>query len=48
MQITYMNYKQMLPESLHDKFRLMIDRAYGRVVIFKNNILRYANVDEEY
>jgi hypothetical protein len=46
MIITMENYKSVLPEYLHNKFISMIDRAYGRAIIYMDQILRYTNVDE--
>lgn len=46
MIITHQNYKSILPEKLHAQFRAMAGRETGRAITYKDQVLRYANIDE--
>lgn len=46
MIITMQNYNSILPEKLHAQFRAMAGREAGRAIIYKDQVLRYANIDE--
>ena len=46
MIITMQNYKSQLPEKLWENFNSMAGRETGRAIIYKDSILRWANVDE--
>jgi hypothetical protein len=48
MQITWVNYKAILPESLHEKFLALAQskRATITPIIYVDRTLRFANADE--
>lgn len=46
MIITLLNYKSILPEKLHNQFLAMAGRERVGRIIYKDLILRYANIDE--
>ena len=49
MRITWLIYKQILPELLWEKFRSMANnsRAQFTAIIYENKDLRWANADEK-
>lgn len=47
MTITFANYKTCLPESKQDIFCQMAGRETGRLIVFKDKVLRFANIDEQ-
>ncbi|MEQ9221281.1 MAG: hypothetical protein RLO17_24720 [Cyclobacteriaceae bacterium] len=46
MIITLLNYKSILPEKLHDQFLVMAGRERVGAIIYKDHVLKYANIDE--
>ena len=48
MQITWINYKAVLPESLHEKFLSLAQsaRAAFTPIIYIDKNVRFANADE--
>lgn len=46
MIITMQNYKSILPEKFWKQFIVMAGRETGWPILFKNQILRFANIDE--
>lgn len=46
MIISWINYKTLLPESLHEKFCSLANRSFGRPIIYTGQVLRYATVEE--
>ena len=49
MQITWLNYKTVLPESLWQQFRSMCgsSRSQFTPIIYADKKLRWANADEQ-
>ena len=46
MIITMQNYKSYLPEKLHAQFLAMAGRERGGAIVYKDQVLRYSNIDE--
>ena len=46
MIITLENYRIHLPRKLHAQFLSMAGRETGRAIIYKDQVLRFANIDE--
>jgi len=46
MQVTYSNYKMLLPERKYQTFRAMADRSNSRKIVLSQGSLRFANIDE--
>lgn len=48
VQVTWSNYKAILPENLHPSFEQLANcsRAQYNPIVYCDKVLRYANVDE--
>lgn len=46
MIITFQNFKSILPEKLHAQFLSMAGKERAGAIIYKDQVLRYANIDE--
>lgn len=41
MQVTSLNYKQVLPENLWSRFIQMSPHAYGYYIVYEDGMLKY-------
>jgi hypothetical protein len=46
IQITWLNYREVLPENLHERFRRLANSRYATTIVYHRGAVRYADVDE--